>query len=504
MGSLRRHRAHRRRGAWGGVSGARDTKLDRDVALKILPEAFASDPDRLARFQREAQVLASLNHPGIAAIYGLEESDDTRALVLELVEGPTLADRIAQGAIPLDEALPIAKQIAEALEAAHEAGVIHRDLKPANIKVREDGTVKVLDFGLAKALDQTPEGDPSQSPTLTAAATQMGVIMGTAAYMSPEQAAGRTADKRSDIWSFGVVLFEMLTGQRLFTGETVSHVLGGVLRIDPDWNTLPTATPEPLRRLLRHCLHKERKRRLRDIGDALTDLDDALTAPPPDETAFVRIPQPAGWRQTLPLALGTSAVAVVVTGLAVWTLKPEPPRLVTRTLVTPPGSASFSATGTPDNDVAISSDGTRLVYKGTADGTQQLFVRSLDGLEATPLSSSVSSDARGPFISPGGNWVGFFADGGLHRVSIHGGPSVMIAETVAGPRGATWGRDDTIIFGTGSASGLWRVPVGGGEPEELATPSGDGANHIWPEILPGGNAVLLTKTLPATASVSET
>ena len=453
-------------GGMGEVYRATDTKLNRDVALKVLPDAFASDPERLARFQREAEVLASLNHLNIAAIHGLEEADGVRALVLELVEGPTLADRIAQGPIPLEEAVAIAKQIAEALETAHEAGVIHRDLKPANVKVKDDGTVKVLDFGLAKALDPSPGGDPSQSPTLTAAATQMGVIMGTAAYISPEQAAGRTADKRSDIWSFGVVLFEMLTGQRLFTGETVSHVLGGVLRIDPDWNTLPTATPEPLRRLLRHCLHKERKHRLRDIGDALTDLDDALTAQPTDETTIVSVPPSTGWRQALPLALGTSAVAVVLTGLAVWTLRPESPRLVTRTLVTPPGSASLSVTSAPDNDVAISSGGTRLVYKGSVGGVQQLFVRSLDGLEATPLSSSASSGERGPFISPDGNWVGFFADGGLYRVSIHGGPSVMIAETISSSlRGATWGSDDTIIFGTGSASGLWRVPVGGGEPE---------------------------------------
>ena len=284
-------------GGMGQVYRATDTKLNRQIALKILPEAFASDPDRLARFQREAQVLASLNHPGIAAIHGIEESDGQQALVLELVEGPTLADRIAKGPIPLDEALPIAKQIAEALEAAHEAGVIHRDLKPANIKVRDDGTVKVLDFGLAKALEPTPDGDPSQSPTLTAAATQMGVIMGTAAYMSPEQAAGKDTDKRSDIWSFGVVLFEMLTGQRLFSGETVSHVLGAVLQVEPQWDALPVATPHEVRRLLRRCLRKDRRQRLRDIGDVLDDLaDGTYSENVPREDARVLV----GWRDVWP------------------------------------------------------------------------------------------------------------------------------------------------------------------------------------------------------------
>ena len=226
-------------GGMGQVYQATDTKLNRQVALKILPEAFASDPDRLTRFQREAQVLASLNHPNIAQIHGIEETDDTRALVLELVEGPTLADRIAQGPIPLDEALPIAKQIAEALEAAHEQGVIHRDLKPANIKVKDDGTVKVLDFGLAKALDTTTQGDPSLSPTLTAAATQMGVIMGTAAYMSPEQAKGKVVDKRADVWAFGAVLYEMVTGRKAFPGDDVSDTLATVLKFDPNWDALP-------------------------------------------------------------------------------------------------------------------------------------------------------------------------------------------------------------------------------------------------------------------------
>ena len=283
---------------------ARDTKLDRDVALKVLRDVFVTDPDRLARFEREAKVLASLNHPNIATIYGLEEADGVRALILELVEGPTLADRIKQGPIPLDEALPIAKQIAEALEAAHEQGVIHRDLKPANVKVKDDGTVKVLDFGLAKALDPNPTGDPSQSPTLTAAATQMGVIMGTAAYMSPEQAAGQVADKRSDIWSFGVVLFEMLTGQRLFTGETVSHVLASVLKTDPNWALLRADTPPAIQRLLRRSLERKRKRRLPDAAVARLEIEEALTAPGQLYPTPLPPPAPAVWRLAGPWVAG--------------------------------------------------------------------------------------------------------------------------------------------------------------------------------------------------------
>ena len=306
-------------GRMGEVYQATDTKLNRQVALKILPEAFATDPDRLARFQREAQVLASLNHPNIAQIHGLEESGDTRALVLELVEGPTLADRIAQGPIPLDEALPISKQIAEALEAAHEAGVIHRDLKPANIKVREDGTVKVLDFGLAKALDPNPTGDPSQSPTLTAAATQMGVIMGTAAYMSPEQARGKPVDKRADIWAFGCVLYEMLTGQRAFQGEDVSLTLASVMKSDLDVKTLPHDVPATVRTVLRRCLEKDPRERLRDIGDVRLAMKGAFetTVSAPSEPPTV--PQLPIWQRPVPVALAGLALATIAS-LVVWTL----------------------------------------------------------------------------------------------------------------------------------------------------------------------------------------
>ena len=284
-------------GGMGQVWQATDTQLGRQVALKILPDAFAADPDRLARFKREAQILASLNHPNIAAIYGIEEGGGTRALVLELVEGPTLADRIAKGPTRLDEALPIAKQIAEALEAAHEAGVIHRDLKPANIKVREDGTVKVLDFGLAKALDPNPDRDPSQSPTLTAAATQMGVIMGTAAYMSPEQAKGKPVDKRADVWAFGCVLYEVLTGRRAFEGEDISEVMVGVIKSEPQWDALPTELPPALVTYLRRCLQKDPRERIRDIGDVRLAMCGAFDVPAslpvePPEPAVV-VPRPS-------------------------------------------------------------------------------------------------------------------------------------------------------------------------------------------------------------------
>ena len=308
-------------GGMGEVYRATDTKLKRQVALKVLPAALTADHDRLVRFQREAEVLASLNHPHIAAIYGLEDADGVRALVMELVEGPTLADRIAQGAIPFDEALPMAKQIAEALEAAHEQGIIHRDLKPANIKVRPDGTVKVLDFGLAKAMDPTGASsvNATMSPTLSMHATQAGIILGTAAYMSPEQAVGKPVDKRADLWAFGVVLLEMLTGKPVFTGETVSHVLASVLKTEPDWTALPSETPASIRRLLRRCLEKDRKRRLADAADAQLEIDDLLSGRAEPTTAVATIsPAVPLWRRALPWALLGSALVALAAVLALW------------------------------------------------------------------------------------------------------------------------------------------------------------------------------------------
>ena len=372
---------------------ATDTKLNRQVALKILPEAFAADPDRLARFQREAEVLASLNHPGIAAIYGIEEADDTRALVLELVEGPTLADRVKQGPIPADEALPIAKQIAEALEAAHEAGVIHRDLKPANIKVKDDGTVKVLDFGLAKALDTTPGGDPSQSPTLTAAATQMGVIMGTAAYMSPEQARGKTVDKRADIWAFGCVLYEMLTSQRPFGADEVSDTLAFVLTKDLEWSALPADSPAPICQMLRRCLEKDARRRLRDIGEARLILEDpssALARGQLDTRRETTVGH-VSWWAVLPWAV--AALTMLVAFGIRW-----------------PGGSTFSSPSPGrfqipvEGDlplrearlITLSPDGRELVYRAVTDERDQLYRRPMNTFEATPVRGSEGAVA--PFF----------------------------------------------------------------------------------------------------------
>ncbi len=468
-------------GGMGQVWQATDTTLNRQVALKILPDAFAEDPDRLARFQREAQVLASLNHPNIAAIYGLEQGDDTRALVLELVEGPTLADRIAQGSIPVDEALPIAKQIAEALEAAHEQGVIHRDLKPANIKVRSDGTVKVLDFGLAKALDTAPPGDPAQSPTLTAAATQMGVIMGTAAYMSPEQARGKPVDKRTDIWAFGVVLFEMLTGQRVFFGETTSEMLAEVMKAEPAWDRLPPEMPASLVVVLRRCIEKGPEQRVRDIGDVRLALDGAFETTA--GTAATAVPPPVRLWQRPMLALIMVALAAGLSGVIVWrVMRPEPLALpITRVSLMLPEDQRLGFTGR--RIVALSPDGTKLVY--VAD--EQLYLRSMDQLAATPVRGT--EGAMGPFFSADGQSVGFWAENQLKRVSVTGDMPVPLCD-VANVWGASWGPDDTILFGRGE-DGIWHVPGAGGTPYSLV-PVAEGELAHGPQPLPGGDWVLYT------------
>jgi Tol biopolymer transport system component len=479
-------------GGMGEVYRARDTKLHRDIALKILPESFASDADRLARFQREAQVLASLNHPNIGGIYGLEEADGIRGLVLELVEGPTLADRLGHGPIPVDEALPIARQIAEALEAAHEQGIIHRDLKPANIKVRPDGTVKVLDFGLAKALEATPGSSPSvsMSPTITTPAmTQVGMVLGTAAYMAPEQARGKVVDKRADIWAFGCVLYETLTGRRAFAGEEVSDTLASVLARDPDWALLPPNLSPALSTYLRRCLHKDPRQRVHDIADVRLALEGAFETAVPQPAPPVRVPQ---WRRVGLMGASVLIMGVILAGGAVWfVMRPPAPRVM-RTTITSTALAALSINGI-DRDLAITSDGSRIVYVGT-NGTQ-LFVRALDALEPVAIFKGAP---RGPFVSPDGLWVGF-ADGftALKKVAMTGGPAITLASLDAAPRGATWAPDATTIFATDNrTTGLQRVPAAGGLPEVLTRPDraqGE-ADHLWPEMLPGGRAVLFTTT----------
>ena len=477
----------------GQVYRARDTKLNRDVALKILPDAFATDPDRLARFTFEAQTLASLNHSNIGAIYGIEETGDVRALVMELVEGEDLSQRIARGAIRLDETLPIARQIAEALEAAHEQGIIHRDLKPANIKLRPDGTVKVLDFGLAKAVEppSATKAHSMNSPTLSIHATQAGVILGTAAYMSPEQAAGKSVDRRSDLWAFGVLVLEMLTGRPVFTGETVSHVLASVLKSDPDWTSLPADTPASIRRLLRRCLDKDRKGRLDSAAAARLEIDDALARIGDAATPSLTMPRPT-WQRALPWTVAGALAAGLALVLVLWApWRAAAPRRVTRTTITTSGPAALTINGV-DRDLALSPDGTRIVYVG--NGATRLFVRTLDALE--PVSIASGTGLRGPFVSPDSQWVGFFS-GALKKVSIAGGPPITIASVEGILRGATWAPDDTIIFATGNpAIGLQRVSAAGAIPEVLTRPDhaqGEG-DHFWPEMLPGGQTVLFTIT----------
>ncbi len=478
-------------GGMGVVYRATDTKLNRDVALKILPEQFASDSQRMGRFQREAEVLASLDHPNIGQIYGIEDAGQTKALVLQLIEGPTLAERIAQGKIPVEETLKIALQMAEGLEAAHEKGVIHRDLKPANIKITPEGQVKILDFGLAKALEgeTPPDTNLSQSPTLTAGATRAGVILGTAAYMSPEQASGEATDKRADIWSFGVVLFEMLTGRQMFTGKTVSHVLADVLRAEPDWNSLPASLHPRLRLLLERCLDKVAKDRLSGISDARVDIQKALADPsgvlvqPTGEVAQA-VPQ-----SKLPWVLAGVVLGAVTVGVAVWSvMSPAPPRLARFAISEPP--YVFFPPGPSTPTVTISPDGTRIVYVGPGS---QLYVRAVDQLDAVALRGGVGIN---PFISPDGNWVGFrgiLGDDTLKKVSIHGGPPVVLNEGFGNIAGASWGTDGNIIFGTMVAIGLFRVSAAGGEErEELTTLEEGESAHRWPEILPGGRTVLFT------------
>ncbi len=479
-------------GGMGEVYRAKDTKLDRQVAIKVLPAAFTEDPERLARFEREAKVLAQLHHPNIASIFGLEESNGIRALVMELVEGQTLAQRLEGGALSVDESLAIARQIAEALEEAHEKGIVHRDLKPANINVMVDGKIKVLDFGLAKALD--PGGSPgstssasasqlARSPTLTHAATQMGMILGTAAYMAPEQAAGAAVDRRADIWSFGVVLFEMLSGRRLFDGESVSHVLAAVLKDTPDFSLLPAETPGRIVNLLRRCLRRKPRERLQAIGDARVVIEEVLADPRGDDKDVPVVARGS----KMPWVVAAAGIAATVVFAALWLGaggSQKSSRALQAALVAPEGQA-FGDT------FALSPDGSRIVFEAfdQKTGARSLWLRALDRGEAKRLAPADGGEM--PFWSPDGAHLGFFAEGKLKRLDPQGGPAQVLCEAPT-PRGGAWGEDGRIVFTAAFRTGLSIVPAAGGAPATLTTldESRHEKSHRFPVFLPGGKSIL--------------
>ncbi|HXG56531.1 MAG TPA: protein kinase, partial [Vicinamibacterales bacterium] len=471
-------------GGMGEVYRARDTKLNRDVAIKVLPELFAADPDRLARFEREAQTLAALNHPHIAQIYGVEESGQTAALVMELVEGEDLAQRIARaGAIPVDESIAIATQIADALESAHDRNIVHRDLKPANVKVAPGGAVKVLDFGLAKAMEPSSgiSGLNVNSPTVTSPAlmTHAGVIIGTAAYMAPEQARGKPADRRADVWAFGCVLYELLTARRPFDGETMTDVLSAIVSKEPDWTLLPAATPIPVLHLLHRCLDKDPRRRLQAIGEARIALD-APVEPPRAANTPVRRVHPIGIAALI--VLGTAIAALAGWGIA------------SRRQPSPSAPAWLSIPLAPADTLAggfgLSPDGTQFAFVGELAGKRQIFVRRLDRDLATALGGTDNPSTVGPVFSPDGKWLAFTSVGTLKKVPVDGGPVITLAPASGTTRPA-WGANDVIVF-TNPSSGLSRISPAGGTAEVLTTldPAASEMAHEMPWILPDGKTLL--------------
>jgi hypothetical protein len=475
-------------GGMGEVYRARDTKLGRDVAIKVLPANFVNDPERLSRFQREARMLAALNHANIATIYGLEQSGGVTGLVMELVSGETLAERVRPGPLASEEALKIAVQIAEALEAAHEKGIIHRDLKPANVKVTPEGKVKVLDFGLAKAFaGDAANDDPSNSPTLSAAATMQGVILGTAAYMSPEQARGKPCDKRTDIWAFGCVLYELLTGKQAFQGDSTTEILAAVLKEEPNWRALPSSSPVKIRDLLGRCLQKDLRRRLHDAADARIEIEEVLTTPARVELTAAAKGIRTFDRRGLIIGVGALMLVAIVTGLAVWNLKPVPQRPVTRFAMSlPPGQLL----DTVRSAIAISPDGTRLVYAaGPGDLATQLYLRAMDGLEARPIPGT--EGGADPFFSPDGQWIGFANGAHLMKVAINGGVPVSLAEIFATSFfGASWGSQGKIAVVPQAGGPIWQIPDAGGTPQPLTRLEKGEVGHRWPDFLPGGKGAL--------------
>ena len=475
-------------GGMGEVYLAEDTKLRRQVALKVLPATFSGDSERLARLRREARTLASLTHPHIAAIYGFEDSGDTQALVIELADGPTLADVIARGPIVVNDALHVARQLADALEYAHERGVVHRDLKPANIKVC-DGAVKILDFGIATVLEQTASAERARVPTLTHL-TQEGTILGTPAYMSPEQAKGATVDRRTDIWAFGCVPYEMLTGVNAFAGGTSTETLAAILKSEPDWSRLPSATPTRVRALLKRCLEKDARLRLQAIGEARIAVDDALGG------AVDEPPRTSRHRASL-LVAGVATVAAVLVGFGVWELKPTPS-------APPPPVTRFTILLPPDQEltgVALSRDGRELAYAAaTSGGKPQLFVRPLDAVDARAIPGT--EGAAGPIFSPDGESIAFFASGSLKRAAINGGGVQVISSITRGfGAEAAWGERGAIAFAT-ILSGLWSVPEQGGSPTMLTHLLNGETAHLSPEFLPGGRAVLFATIAPTRTGIA--
>jgi eukaryotic-like serine/threonine-protein kinase len=483
--------AHLGSGGMGHVYQATDTRLGRSVALKFLPDAFAHDPERTSRFEREAKALASLNHPNIAALHGLEESDGRGFLVMELVPGQTLDERIHGHAMPLDETLSVARQIADALEAAHDKGIVHRDLKPANVKVTPDGRVKVLDFGLAKLVtddtgtERARQAAVSNSPTLDALATHAGMILGTAAYMAPEQAKGLAVDPRADIFAFGCLLYEMLTGRPAFEGESTTDILSRVLQRDPDWTQLPSNVPPSIQRLLRLCLEKDPRKRRQAAGDVRLDLEHALTEP-----VVAPIPVARGRGRLIPFA-SAAVVTVVVAALALPVARHfrEAPALEMRLqIVTPPTLTPF--------DFALSPDGRYLVFvaTGSSSDAERLYLRAMNQTEARPLAGT--EGARFPFWSPDSRSLGFFASEQVFRIDIAGGSAQPLAPA-ANPQGGAWSADGTIVFAPTTVTPLLRVPASGGAlnaATELQLPGQ--TNHRRPSFLPHGRQFVFSATGP--------
>jgi Tol biopolymer transport system component len=490
-------------GGMGEVYRARDTTLGRDVAIKVLPASFAADADRVTRFEREAKTLAALNHPNIAHIYGLERSEDTTALVMELVEGPTLADRIAQRPLPLDEALHVAMQIADALEAAHGKQIVHRDLKPANVKLTPDGLVKLLDFGIAKMPDPAGQTSGGRTPTLlTPALTETGILLGTAAYMAPEQAKGRPIDQRADIWAFGCVLYEMLTGQPVFLGEDVTTTLARVLEREPNLDALPAAVPPAVRQTIRLCLAKDPRKRIRHIGDVRLALEGAFA--PADAGVTAGLTDAAGAtsrRRVTRFASAAFVIGAAASAIAVYVLTahaPPAPR-VTRLTIDVPAGETLALDG-QSRSFAITRDGATVAFAtGLVSGRYQWYLRALDALEPQPLAGA-KGPFETPFFSPDGRSIGF-DDGELWRMSVLGGTPTRLADPPQRLRGASWGENGDILYAV-ERGGLWHVPAGGGEPEQLLAPENETRQQRWPQWLPGQRAALFTAVDGATNRIA--